>query len=133
MTNPRFIAIIIGFLLLFPLNTSALSLTGTTLPFGGMVSFTIPCTCPGSIGNFWIWFTPLFLGSPAPLTGSLVYVPYITTLYSWFMIGTPSTWHLGNFTPGTQACWMLIPPPGTGCFPLLSAGVITEVGTSKLF
>ena len=102
-----------------------------TLPFGGLVSYTIPCTCPSSIGNLWIWFTPLYLGAPVPATGSLVYVPYSSRLFAWFNIGIPATWHLGSYHPGVQACWMIIPPPGVGCFPLPSAGVITQVGTSK--
>lgn len=115
-----------------PLPAFAGSLPGS-LPFGGLVSYTIPCTCPSSIGSLWIWFTPLFLGSHVPITGPLVYVPYVSQLYAWFMIGVPGAWHLGSYVPGVQACWMLIPPPGVGCFPLPVAGVITQVGTSKLF
>lgn len=102
------------------------------LPFGGLVSYTVPCTCPSSIGNLWIWFTPMWFGK-VPATGSLVYVPYSSRLYAWYQIGVPGTYHLGSYVPGVQACWMLVPPPGTGCVPLASSGVITQVGTSKLF
>ena len=102
-------------------------LSELSLPFGGLV----PCTCPSSAGNLWIYFTPLFLGSGTPVTGSLVYIPAKTRLYSWYAIGTPTTWHLGTFTPGIQACFMVAPPPATGCVPFPAAGVINEVGTSK--
>lgn len=103
-----------------------------TLPFGGKVSYTLPCTCPGTMGNLWIFLTPGWFGQgTVPLTGAVVYVPYTSKLYSWYEIGAPFTWHLGNYTPGVQACWMLVPPPGAGCFLLPAAGVIREVGTSK--
>jgi len=118
--------------MILPLKTSAGSLPGT-LPFGGQVSYSVPCTCPGSIGSLWIAFNILYLGSDTPVTGSLVYVPYISQLFAWFSIGVPTAWHLGTYLPGVQMCWMLIPPPGTGCVPLPSAGVITQVGTSKVF
>ena len=114
---------------LYPAALFAAPLPGT-LPFGGLVSYSVPCTCPGSIGNIWIFLAPLYLGGPVPVTGSVVYVPYASQLYSWFNIGVPTTWHLGSYIPGVQACWMVVPPPATGCFPLLSAGVITQVGTS---
>lgn len=116
--------------ILLPQSVRADPIPGT-LPFGGLVSYTLPCTCPGSIGNLWIWFVPFFLGSHIPVTGPLVYAPYVSQLYAWYMIGVPTTWHLGSYLPGVQACWMLVPPPGTGCIPWPAAGVITQVGTSK--
>lgn len=100
------------------------------LPFGGLVTTAIPCTCPGSIGNIWISYAPLYLGSPIPSTGSLVYVPYITRVFAWFRIGIPLIWHLGSYIPGVQACWMIVPPPAAGCVPLPAAGVISQMGTS---
>lgn len=102
------------------------------LPFGGLVSYTVACTCPGSIGNLWIWFTPMWFGQ-VPATGSLVYVPYTSRLYAWYEIGVPATYHLGLYVPGVQACWMLLPTTPPTCAPLASAGVITMVGTSKSF
>lgn len=104
-----------------------------SLPFGGLVSYSLPCTCPSSTGNLWIYFTPLFLGSNIPATGSLVYVPTSSKLYAWYSIGTPTAWHLGSYTPGVQACYMVAPPPATGCIIFPSAGVINSVGTSKPF
>lgn len=102
------------------------------IPFGGRVSYTVACTCPGSIGNLWIYFTPFWLSS-VPIAGSLVYVPYVSKLYSWYEIGVAGTYHLGSYVPGVQACWMLLPTTPPSCAPLLSAGVITQVGTSKSF
>ncbi len=126
-------ALFVSFLFIFTLSPLFSAYAGPvpgTLPFGGLVSYTVSCTCPASAGNLWIWMTPLYLGAPVPYTGALVYVPYSSKLYAWFNIGVPTAWHLGSYIPGVQACWMLVPPPGTGCFPLPSAGVITQVGTS---
>lgn len=123
---------VVAVFLLYPPEIHAGSLP-STLPFGGLVSYTLPCTCPSSAGNLWIWFTPLYFGAPAPAAGPLVYVPGASQLFAWYMIGTPGAWHLGSYTPGVQACLMIIPPPGTGCFPWPSLGTITQVGTSKPF
>jgi hypothetical protein len=112
----------------FPAKSSALSLE---LPFGGLVTYSVPCTC--SPGNLWVWFTPLYLGSGIPVTGSVTYSPYRTLLYPYFLIGMPGRWHLGAYTPGVQACWMVAPPPAPGCVPLPSAGLMTKVGTNKPF
>lgn len=123
-----------GLIFLFssPSNARAfLGLSEPSLPFGGLVSYSLPCTCPSSVGNLWISFKPLFLGSNIPVIGSLVYVPSSSKLYAWYSIGAPSSWHLGSFTPGVQACFMIAPPPATGCIPFPSAGVINSVGTSK--
>lgn len=117
-----------------PLSRAEAQLGGLIngLPFGGLVNYTVPCTCPGSIGNLWIYFTPFWFSS-VPATGAVVYVPYTSQLYAWYHIGVPGTYHLGSYTPGVQACWMLLPPPATGCFPLPAVGVINQVGTSQLF
>ena len=96
--------------------------------FGGIVSFPITCTCPGSAGNRWIWFTPLDLGGPAPyITGPLVYSLYSTILYSNRSPGVPLYQHIGDYTPGVQACWMTIV---TGCIPLPNLGLMFQLGTS---
>lgn len=126
-----FIAFIIIFflvsLLVLPTRSSA-QVPG--LPFGGLVSFSLPCTCSGGL---WVWFTPLYLGGPAVLSGPLVYSPFSTMLYAFYMIGVPGTWHLGSYVPGAQACWIIAPPPAVGCVPLPSVGVMTKVGTSRPF
>ncbi len=93
------------------------------LPFGGLVNFTLPCTCTGSL---YIWFTPLYFG-PTPVTGSLVFTPFASVLYENYLIGVPSMWHLGDYKPGIQACFIITP---VGCIPIPSAGVIGQVGTS---
>ena len=43
------------------------------LPFGGLANFPIPCTCSLTVA---VWFTPLYLGGPAAVTGPLVYSPH---------------------------------------------------------
>lgn len=96
------------------------------LPFGGLVSYSKPCTCSGTL---WIWFTPLYLGGPVVITGPVVYSPYSTVLYGYYNIGVPGTWHLGDYVPGVQACWMYA---GTGCVTVPSVGLMNKVGTNYL-
>lgn len=95
------------------------------LPFGGLVSFSIPCTC--SAGMRWVWHTPLFLGGPIAITGPVVYSPFSTVPYPHYLFGVPSTWDLGSYIPGVQACWMYAV---VACFPLYSIGLMTMTGTS---
>ncbi len=108
---------------LFPLFGQKNVEANTALPFGGLVTFTLPCTCSGAL---WIWFTPLWLGN-IPGSGPLVYVPYSSLLYQGYMIGVPGAWHLGEYAPGVQACFQVTP---VGCIPQPAIGVITQTGTS---
>jgi hypothetical protein len=95
----------------------------TSLPFGGLVTFTIPCTCSLSLS---IGFAPLWLGS-TPSVGLLTYVPGATLLHQGYLIGVPSAWHLGQYTPAVQACFVLTP---VGCVPIPNVGTISRTGTS---
>ena len=94
------------------------------LPFGGLVIFTLPCTCSA---NLWIWFAPL-APLPLPPTGPLIYQPGYTTLYGDFAIGIPTTWHLGSYTPivGNGVCWI---ETAVACVPLPNLGLMNKVGT----
>jgi len=95
----------------------------TGLPFGGLATITLPCTCSFSLA---IWFTPLWLGN-APVTGILVYQPASTFLYPGYLIGVPGAWHLGAYSPGVQACFIVTP---VGCILIPSYGLIQYTGTS---
>ncbi|KKW15829.1 MAG: hypothetical protein UY54_C0003G0005 [Parcubacteria group bacterium GW2011_GWA2_50_10b] len=97
------------------------------LPFGGLATFSIPCTCSATLA---VWFTPLYLGGPIVITGPIVYSPYSTIPYAYYMTGVPGVWHLGSYLPGVQACWMYAV---AGCFPFPTIGLMTKVGTSRLF
>ena len=97
------------------------------LPFGGLASFPLPCTCSATLA---IWFAPLYLGGPIAITGPLVYSPYSTIPYAYYMIGVPGVWHLGSYLPGVQACWMYA---GVACVPFPTIGLMTKVGTGRLF
>jgi hypothetical protein len=92
-------------------------------PFGGMVTFTLPCTCSANLA---IWFTPLWLGNK-PFTGFLVYNPASTVLYANYKIGTPTAWHLGLYIPKVQACYVIVPG---GCVLVPSYGTMLYTGTS---
>lgn len=99
--------------------------------FGGLINFDIPCTCPGTIGNLWIWHTPLFLTvSPSPLTGPLAWSPFYTIHYPMYFFGVPGSYDLGAYIPGVQACWLLIPAVPPFCIPLVNIGLMTQEGTS---
>jgi|SRR3989344_2662923 len=97
------------------------------LPFGGLANFPIPCTCSLTVA---VWFTPLYLGGPAAVTGPLVYSPYLTIPYAYYLVGVPGVWHLGSYIPGVQACWMYV---GVACVPFPTLGVMTKVGTNRPF
>lgn len=94
------------------------------LPFGGIVSFTLPCTCSGTL---WIWFTPLYLGGPVVLSGPMIYSPFSTILYANFSIGVPGKWHLGDYVPAIPACFIIAGPT---CVPLPAVGLMSKVGTN---
>ncbi len=120
----RLTSIILGLAILFtPFSAKAF---GFGLPFGGLVTSVIPCTCSGGV---WISYTPLFLGSNIPTVGSLYFSP-VSILYAWFQLGVPGTWNLGSFLPGPGACLIIV---GEACSPLPAEGTIEYMGTSKLF
>ena len=95
----------------------------TGLPFGGLVTSVIPCTCSANLA---IWFAPLWLGN-VPVIGSLVYQPSSTFLYPGYLIGVPGAWHLGEYSPGVPACYVIVPG---GCVLIPTYGVIQYTGTS---
>jgi len=103
---------------------------GGLLPFGGFVTYMMPCTCGEP--NMWLFLTPLFNGSSVPLAGPLVYPPARVIpgngLYAHYSV-RPGAWLLGKYTPGVQSCQLYV---GTGCVPLVSWGEITMTGTSGL-
>lgn len=112
-------------LLFSPVSRVGAQLSTGVLPFGGMVSFKMTCDC--SAGIQWIWFTPLYLGGPVVITGPVAYSPYSTTLYPWYLIGQIRLWHLGDYTPGVQACWIIT---GNSCSTLPAIGLMGKVGTN---
>lgn len=114
----------IVFLVLIGILLSTSSVQAQGLPFGGIVSSRFPCTCSGTT---WIWFTPLYLGGPTVVSGALVYSPFSTILYADLNIGVSGKWHLGDYLPGVQACWIRV---WWFCLPLPSLGLMTKVGTN---
>jgi hypothetical protein len=115
--------VLISFLSMFIFPTRSHALIPPMVQFGGLANFTIPCTCSA---NLWVYFTPLYL-SAVPMTGPLVYTPYATLPFEYFLSGLPGVWHLGSFIPGVQTCWFYI---GIACIPIPSLGMMSMVGTS---
>lgn len=94
------------------------------LPFGGLVTTSIVCTCTIGIA---IFFAPMYPNPPFPYAGSLHFVPGTSFLHPFYLVGVPTKWHLGKYVPGVASCWVGIPPE---CLPVPTAGIITRVGTS---
>ncbi len=109
---------------LLPTSASAVV---TGLGFGGKISSVVPCPCSG---GFAVFYTPLYMNSPVPVTGALYYSTFSSLLFSWYNPVTPTVWNLGKFTPGVQEC--LIPAPSTGCMILPTLGSVIYEGTSGL-
>ena len=99
---------------------------GSLQPFGGKISYMMPCTCGEP--NLWLFMAPLHLGAPIPITGPLVYSPSRTKLHDMYMV-VPSSWLLGLYEPGTQSCQIYV---GTACAVLPSLGEIFKTGTSDV-
>lgn len=122
----QFITLILSFTFVALLLPTSLARAQTTLlPFGGVVSSTVACTCSPSL--FWIWYTPLYLGGPIMIAGPMVYSPFSTILYGYYEILVSGAWHLGDYVPGVQACWMTA---GKTCVVLPSIGLLSKVGTN---
>lgn len=92
------------------------------VPYGGLIVFSIPCTC-GFVFNYHM-FAPLFLG-PIPMAGGLS-APQVITFPFYYL--HPGAWALGAYVPGAQACWMYV---GFGCAPLPGLGTITPFSGSS--
>lgn len=106
---------------LFPGQTHAIA----PLPFGGLNTVTVPCTCSGML---WVFFSPLYPNPPFPLAGALVFVPGATTPHPHFLFGVITKWELGQYiTPDPGICWVGAPP---FCVVLPSLGIMFRAGTS---
>src|SRR3989344_6151209 len=96
------------------------------LPYGGYViwvDYTM-CTCPPMP---YILYTPLWLGGILT-AGPLVY-SYATILYAYYVFELPGIWHLGQYTPGGEMCWMYV---GEGCVWNPVIGSTFMMGTSLI-
>lgn len=100
-----------------PLKTGAQGVPGAINPFGGMVLFTMVCTC--SEGNML-----LVVGPPRP--GVFVYEPFVSTLYMNYRPYV-SSWVLGDYISGAGVCMVYV---GTGCASVPNMGLINKIGTS---
>jgi hypothetical protein len=92
------------------------------LDFSGHLVSWLPCTCSASL---WLFYAPN-VDQPFP-GGALDYSPYSTITYSYYNMMTPGVWHLGQYLPGVQSCWIYV---GAGCAPLPVLGHEIMVGTS---
>jgi len=123
MKKKKLLAIIVSLTLIVGVSLPISSTRAATLPFGGMVVYSVVCTCSA---NYWIFFAPLWLGN-VPTVGPLVYTPGLTILYQNFKIGVPGAWHLGGYLPIPSACRFYVLYT---CIPFPAYGLINYTGTS---
>lgn len=116
-------------ILFFIMPLQSLHAAAVLPPYGGLVTFAIPCTC--SFG----WLVSYFPLHPITypwVTHSLVWQAGVSIPYAYqqFLITpTPTSWQLGTFVPGGM-CWILAPNPVDPCIPLPADGTIFMAGAS---
>jgi hypothetical protein len=94
---------------------------GFTLPFGGRVAISFPCTC--SAGLIW---TIIVIG---PRPGAFTYY-FPTPMYSFYALLKPESAVKGTYIPFTGYCPMGVPPY---CWVYPTLGTITNLNGSSLF
>lgn len=89
-------------------------------PFGGKISDTYFCNCS------YTWL--ITVDDSVGFGGDFIYVPFATTLYSWYQIFSAGPWVLGLYSPGYGVC---LEYAGVTCTTYGSnQGTMTMVGTS---
>ncbi len=86
------------------------------LPFGGVISFSMYCTCSN---NYLVTVA-------GPVPGNLVFQPGASSLFAYAQVFRPGPFILGTYAQGS-ACLMYVV---VGCVTLTTTGVITMAGTS---
>jgi hypothetical protein len=121
----HFIFLIFLLLILF-VPITIFAQTGLGVQFGGYVVSVLPCTCSAS---FLVIYIPLYPLAIPHVTNSLTLTPAtFRYAYQQFLaIPVPTSWHLGKYAPGVQACLIGVPP---GCVPVFNDGAILETGSS---
>jgi hypothetical protein len=119
------VSALILILVLFTFTFASPVAAQSLMQFGGWVSFVFYCAC----SNSWLvsYMPPYPLTYPW-VTRQLVLTPTtILHAYTQFLtIPVITSWHLGQFVPGVQMCWI----PGTPCIVVPSDGAIFRVGSS---
>jgi len=99
----------------------------TFIPFGGMITGVIPCTCPTSLG--WV----VIVGPPRPAT---LFVPFVFLTsplnFLWKEIITPGVWTLGSYILPSPPCLEIAGKAGCIPTPVQPLGLIFMSGTSLL-
>jgi len=121
--NKKLLTVVVSLALIVGVSMPISSTHAASLQFGGMVVYSVVCTCSA---NYWIFFAPLWLGN-VPTVGPLVYTPGLTILYQNFKIGVPGAWHLGGYLPIPSACRFYVLYT---CIPFPAYGLINYTGTS---
>lgn len=87
------------------------------VPFGGIISVSMPCSCSGN----WLVIVAGFPSGYVPL----VVQPGVTIPFPFYSLYKPGAFTKGDYVPG-GVCLM----PGTPCWTFPVLGTINLVGTS---
>lgn len=116
------------FILSFPVFAQA----SVGVGFGGYVTGVVPCTCSG--GSI-ITYKRFYAQNPVPVVASLyASFPPLTIPFSYYLIGVPTTWEVGVFTPSpglVGECLVGVIPYCTPV-PIPVLGIIQYAGTSPI-
>lgn len=119
-----FIIISLAIILLIPSHTKA---AASLLPFGGYNVYYSPCVCSGFATVSYVWYWPLLPWDPVTGGPLALITPPGSLWYAFADPIAPTTWSLGLFEPGVQACWQ---PGPDGCFLWPTLGDVIMTGSS---
>ena len=119
-----FIVILITFSF-YTFSKTASAATG--IGFGGLVTAVIPCTCSGGAI---ITYAPFFNNTSIASVGALYFQPPFSIPFMNYLVGVPSTYELGVYTPGVQAICLVGIPPACAPATVPVFGLIQYMGTS---
>ncbi len=121
---PLFSIVIFTSVVLFSVFAARSTEAETGIPFGGLSTFIMRCTCNANPADIAVTVTDLSTtpGSPP----NYVYSPGVTILHPFGMVNSTGVWLLGNRQPGSICMYRV----GRFCSTWPTDGTMVRVGTS---